>query len=318
MQARLIAHEIPKSVCDLFHVYPFKKYQAAFQGVDLIKLAEMHYAELLKNLKSGGGSSRCYGVFDESENVLAFSRLSESPWHTAVLGVPLYRAQPFLYQPEHSESLEPLVAALVDTSVAGIIEVKIDGSDREAGAALAGAGFKLIGISVKLSARREDLIRPTDRSGLRIRPATEGDLDAVKRLVERTHVVSHFYNQPLFPTEKVREMFAAWFEKCFRGLAEAVLVAEQDGRIIGFITLLVGRKTADLTGGPIGVVDFVGVDPTSQGKGIGACLLAEGHRFLERECRLFEIRTELDNYQAIRAYQRFGYRITSSDQVWHK
>ena len=290
-----------------------------FQTAKPSELADMHFDELVKGFSSEATPAECYAVYDKAENILAFSRLSESPWHTAMLGVPLYRTQPFLYRMTRPRSLLSLITTLASVHPKGVVEVKVDGSDRQAGSVLAGSGFKLVGISVKLSARQEDLSLPEVHDpDVRVRRAAERDVERAKALVRKTHVVSHFFNQPLFPPGKVREMFAAWFEKCFEGLADAVLVAERKGKIVGFITLFVNKKMVEVTGTPVGVVDFVGVNPSTQRKGIGTALLLEGHRILEKQCGLFEIRTELDNYPAIRAYQRFGYRITSSDQVWHK
>ncbi|MDQ6435725.1 N-acetyltransferase [Mesorhizobium sp. LHD-90] len=104
-------------------------------------------------------------------------------------------------------------------------------------------------------------------SGFIVRPATEGDRDAIHALVERA------FGQKL-EADLVDRLVAD-------GAAILELVAERDGRIVGhvlFSRLIVERDSSSFAAVALAPL---GVDPAAQRQGIGAALVEEAHRRLE-------------------------------------
>jgi ribosomal protein S18 acetylase RimI-like enzyme len=198
-----------------------------------------------------------------------------------------------------------------------VLEVRVDAMDLDAQASLTRAGFRPLGTSVKLSARRSDLLLPDTRAGgdFSIAEAGEDDLAEIGEIVRGSHVTSHYFHGGLFESSRVRDLFVDWSERCLTHLAEGVLVARSEGRVEGFVTILINRNIAENVGTPIGTIDFVAVRPESQGRGIGSELLRAALKSLGQTCRLFEVRTELNNYPAVRTYSNLGFRLTSADHV---
>jgi ribosomal protein S18 acetylase RimI-like enzyme len=106
-------------------------------------------------------------------------------------------------------------------------------------------------------------------------------------------------------------------EKCLDGLAWKTLVVRKGAHLAGFAVLFMNRSLQDSTGHTFGIIDFVGVAPTFQGHGLGKALVAECLRQLATEATVAEMRTMNDNYRALALYQRFGFVVTASDQMFH-
>ena len=82
-----------------------------------------------------------------------------------------------------------------------------------------------------------------------------------------------------------------------------VLVAEEDGRAVGF---LLGRPKKDR----IGYVSDLYVRPDRRGRGLGRALLSEGARLLGREVVTLDV--DASNAEARAFYERLGFREQSS------
>lgn len=326
MQARKLKDGLPSDLKDLFLAYPFKRYQADFQDIRRERVAEYHLAQLQREWNREGEEGIWIAVGKGSgarhrPPTLALGRLFRSGWHCEVLGRELYRLRPLLYHPDAEEAGKVLLRAAVREfrhARGELLEVRVDASDLPAEHALATAGFHSLGTSVKLSARSSDLrlSRPKSRANVEIEPVEESDLRPLRDIVRKAHVTSHYFNEPSFDGRKVRTMFVRWVERCARGLADEVLVARTGGKVRGFVTLMLNRGIADFIGHQIGVIDFVAVHPAAQGQGIGSALLAAALRRLRRTSPILEIRTELDNFPAIRTYIKLGFQLTSADRVW--
>jgi ribosomal protein S18 acetylase RimI-like enzyme len=324
MPARRLKDGLPSDLRDLFLAYPFKRYQMSFQGTSHEGLADYHLNQTEREWQrsgAGGGWIAIAKGKTHRSRTLAFGRLMRSPWHCEVLGREIYRLRPFLYRPEREAAAGELIAVAVRRfrrAGGELLEVRVDPSDLVAEKALIKAGFHPLGTSVKLSVKSSDLrlTRRKSRAGVEIEPVEESDLRPLRDIVRKAHVTSHYFNESSFDARKVRTMFVRWVERCARGLADEVLVARTEGKVQGFVTLMVNRGIADFIGHRIGVIDFVAVHPAAQGQGIGSALLAAGLRRLRRTAPILEIRTELDNYPAIRTYSKLGFQLTSADRLW--
>lgn len=116
-----------------------------------------------------------------------------------------------------------------------------------------------------------------------VRPHHRADADRVADILAAgwRQAYSHFM-PPGFLTPRIdpayrRAEVAEWLDDDFDPATEALLVAEADGEIAGFIHMVLGDK-GDV--GAAGHVSLLYVDPTRQRRGIGRALLAEGVRWL--------------------------------------
>jgi ribosomal protein S18 acetylase RimI-like enzyme len=306
--------------------YPFKAYQLAYQGIERPALAEFHFSQMCRDWAHEPRDGAWFAVEapvadGTGTRTAGFGRLVRSDRHSRILGRPFYRFRPILIRPEYPEAVEDLLAAALEAfrgEGGEVLEFRVDEMDLDTRSVLTRSGFRPLGTSVKLSARGADIVFSKTQADpeCEITEAGENDIPPIVDIVRGAHVTSHYFNGGVFEPSRVRDLFADWSERCVKGLAERVLIAREAGNVLGFVTLLVNRGIAGCAGTPIGVIDFVAVRPESQGRGIGSGLLRAALKSLAETCRLYEVRTELDNYPAIRTYSKFGFRLTSADQVF--
>jgi dTDP-4-amino-4,6-dideoxy-D-galactose acyltransferase len=143
-----------------------------------------------------------------------------------------------------------------------------------------------------------------------IRLVEPDDVPGMKRLAAASHTLSRFWTDEGFPRDKCAELYALWLEKSCQGDAEAVWIAELDGRAAGYLTCHLRPES-------VGEIGLVGVDPEAKGHGLGRALTERSIAwFREKGCTSSSVVTQGSNVAAHRLYESAGYR-TSAVQYWH-
>jgi dTDP-4-amino-4,6-dideoxy-D-galactose acyltransferase len=169
---------------------------------------------------------------------------------------------------------------------------------------LAGAGAHELA-----SAGTHELAGPRARAPA-IRNAREADVPALRAIAAASHTDSRFYADERFDRARCDELYATWIEKSCRGWADAVFVAEHDGRAAGYVTchLRAARR---------GEIGLLGVAAAAHGRGLGRALVASALGwFAERDIERASVVTQARNVAAQRLYQSSGFR-TSAVELWH-
>ncbi|MBM3472158.1 MAG: GNAT family N-acetyltransferase [Armatimonadetes bacterium] len=93
----------------------------------------------------------------------------------------------------------------------------------------------------------------------------------------------------------------------------AVLVARDEGRVVGYIVVSLDEGLSKTFGFRWGRITSLAVDPPRHGERIGPQLVAAGMAWLrEQQCRYVEVWTDLNNIAAIRTYEAAGFRVIYS------
>jgi dTDP-4-amino-4,6-dideoxy-D-galactose acyltransferase len=178
--------------------------------------------------------------------------------------------------------------------------------DCETVPAVEDAGFRLVDVRVELG-RAAAAPEPVC-AGSSIRPAREGDVPALRGLAAVNHRDSRFYADRHFARGRCDQLYATWIEKSCSGWADLVLVAEGEGRVLGYISC--HRRDEE------GQIGLLGVAREAQGTGLGARLIAAALSWFaaERLPRVAVV-TQGRNTRAIRLYERCGF-VTRSQGLW--
>jgi len=106
------------------------------------------------------------------------------------------------------------------------------------------------------------------------------------------------------------------FERLAAANGEYVLVAEDDGGVIGWTHV---RAIASLESDPHAEVWGLVVSEAARSRGVGTALLAECERWA-RSCGFASIRlrSNVIRTRAHRLYQRLGYRVVKKQKVFEK
>jgi ribosomal protein S18 acetylase RimI-like enzyme len=154
---------------------------------------------------------------------------------------------------------------------------------------------------------------PSDPPPATIRPAAPADLTAIGRLGALLVQMHHDLDPERFiaATPQTEHGYASFLGTQLEEPNVIVLVAERDGKVLGYTYAGVeGRDYMSLRG-PAGVLYDIVVDPTHRGHGVGRMLLEATMTVLEaRGAPRVVLSTAERNESAQRLFTRAGFRRT--------
>jgi GNAT superfamily N-acetyltransferase len=128
---------------------------------------------------------------------------------------------------------------------------------------------------------------------MELRPAREDDIDALARLFIRARNQMDYL--PPVPEEHVPEIASHIREH------EELWLAEEDGRLLGFLAIEASRKL-----GGAAVLEKIYVEPTEQSRGVGTALLEKAKELRPDGLFLWVFQR---NMSARRLYERHGFAV---------
>jgi len=145
-----------------------------------------------------------------------------------------------------------------------------------------------------LRRRRSHALKPVEIRGMRLE-----DLSAVFALGQR-----------LFTAEDLPTLYRSWDDdevmQLFSSDEETCLVAERDGRIVGFALGCVMEKRRSAW--RYGWLEWLGVDPAFKRHGVATRLVNHlTARFIEADARIMLVDTDEDNLDAIAFFRKNGF-----------
>jgi GNAT superfamily N-acetyltransferase len=143
-----------------------------------------------------------------------------------------------------------------------------------------------------------------------IRPCTSRDIPMLRPIARSSFRFTRFYYDENFPDYRCDDLYEIWTEKSCNGFADAVLVAEIQGQVAGYISCHLKNRDE-------GQIGLVGVDGKWQGRGVGQALVNQSLIwFVGLGVRKVRVVTQGRNCQAHRLYQRCGF-LTRSVELWY-
>lgn len=184
-----------------------------------------------------------------------------------------------------------------------------DAADPDTLARAPAAGFAVV--DVRLTFDRPAPAAPA-AAGEEVRPARPDDLPALRAIARGAYTDSRFYFDRRFPRQRTEALYERWIERSVEGAADAVLVAEVEGRAAGYVTCLGG-------GGGAGRIGLVGVAEAARGRGLGGRLVAAALGwFAAAGVPRVEVVTQGRNLAAQRLYQAQGFRTCRVEVTFHR
>ncbi len=155
-----------------------------------------------------------------------------------------------------------------------------------------------------------------------VRNFQRGDVSKMKEIAPRAFGVwTRLALDKTLPKEKTDDYLikeASWYAKRVsdREKGFGVLVAEEDGDVVGYIVAGIDKVKSEIFGFSWGHIISLAVDPDYHGRGIGSALIAAGLDWLkEKGVKYAEVLTDQNNIAAIRAYEKNDFRVIYSSIV---
>lgn len=286
-------------------------------------IADFHRDRLISRIKKNPNNSKINLLISENR-LQALIGVEESEWHKKLLGVTYYKIQPFFCFASQASEIERVATALraLFTGPDAVYTTRVEARQPHLAYYLARQNFTPVGTSIRmvcddLPQKRVDSQSSQTYDTYKFRPYSETDLPELQNIIRWSHRHSHFFCETRFEPGRVRELFAEWIAQCAKSPAFRITIAESGGTVIGFCSAFVQKSLESYIGRPIGVIDFIVVDSRIQGKGIGRALLEAAFDGFRPATNCIELRTMADNLQAIRFYEKNGFRMLSADQHFH-
>jgi len=86
-----------------------------------------------------------------------------------------------------------------------------------------------------------------------------------------------------------------------------MIIALLDGNVVGFLQLIIKKE--------IIIIDLIGVDKKSQGKGVATEMIKFAHE--NNENKSIKVGTQISNIPSLRLYQNIGFVFSSSNYIFH-
>ena len=239
----------------------------------------------------------------ENSNTLSVTKLVQDEWLSRILGFRVYRldiARPEGYCGDLEIDWPPVNRWFIYT--------KAPTNELELINALEDAGFRLVESNLQLEKSikpMSELIKPNC-----VRFAVPEDEVAVRSVSEHAFVYSRFHLDPSISNNLADKVKAAWADNYFAGQrGDAMVVAEDQGRVSGFLQLLFQ--------GDVLIIDLIAVDPARRKMGLARDMICFAlHNF--SEFRLLRVGTQVANVSSMRLYEKLGFRIVKSQYVLHR
>ncbi len=178
------------------------------------------------------------------------------------------------------------------------------------------AGFGLMDTLIYYEYDFDRKAVPTARQVIQVRPIVAGEEEVITQVAVEVFrgYFGHYHADPRLDRAQCDEVYVSWaYRSCVsRDVADAVLVAEHEGSIQGFVTLkMTGKDEAD--GG------LFGVTPSARGTGVAQALMIGALEWCQAQSlRRMLISTQITNLASQKVWIRVGFEPSHAYYTFHK
>lgn len=141
----------------------------------------------------------------------------------------------------------------------------------------------------------------------------EAEIADVGSIAAESFTVDRFHSDPTVAKAVADELHRQWAINCCHDHADAVLVARNEGNVVGFIALRIDRLAESVLGARTGTIILVATSVSARRMGVATSLSRAALQwFTAQGCVYAEVGTQLANLRAARLYQSAGFRLAQA------
>ncbi|OGH56856.1 MAG: hypothetical protein A3G34_11675 [Candidatus Lindowbacteria bacterium RIFCSPLOWO2_12_FULL_62_27] len=175
-------------------------------------------------------------------------------------------------------------------------------------------GFVMVDGILTFSLDTRGWKRPKRQGGFSVRLCRESDIKQVREIGRRSYIYDRFHSDPRIAKKAADRLHAAWVENACRGSAsDAVVVAEEKGRILGFVTCKIDPYSTEHLGLKIGTIVLVATAGGGRHRGVAREMTYGAIAwFRDQGCDKVEVGTQFRNIPASRLYAACGFPLVAT------
>lgn len=236
------------------------------------------------------------------------SGLIRDAWFSELMGRRSFRLSPSqewgsLVRNEKSRECAEIKKILQENV---FIYCKVPAADITTSKLLEGLGFYIVDNNVTFEKVGADESLPVSD---RVRLARPDDRCEVSRIAGENFRYTRFHLDPGIPKELADKIKRCWVENFFTGKrGDEMIVSETDGCVKGFNLLLLRDEDV--------VIDLIAVDSSARRRGVSTDMIGFIGK-LHPKARRVVVGTQVSNIPSIRLYEKLGFRMFQSTNVFH-
>jgi len=301
----------------LLRAYPFKPYAHYSRRVGEEALQKFFLARVEASIRTNANSALWIPGSGGAQGLAVWTRLA---WDSQQLGIGAGRLDYLIASgdyPDQYATKEALLRAVLEACAGeGIrhLTARVHASDLSSVHLLEQYGFITVDGILTFSLDIIDAHWPPPPEGLEIRLSRPEDIEAIKAIARSSYVYDRFHSDPRIPKAVADELHAVWVENsCLGKAADAVVVAAENGRILGYVTCKIDRQAAEYLGLTIGTIVLVATAADARGRGVARAITYGAlDWFRDQGVDIVEVGTQLRNIPASRLYESCGFRLVAS------
>jgi predicted N-acetyltransferase YhbS len=301
-------------ILQLFNDYSFKDYQIKFMGASKERMVDY----LKKSLRQPDLQTIC---LIERNKVVGFISLKPLPWLSRHFGFRMYGVTHLL-----AKEKSPLIQARLlryvaeETNDVDFLDCRIAANDVHGAHALEICGFRYVGAEIYLGQILKKEHRYAPRPLFKIDPCRQAsDRDQVLKIAGQVHLHNRFHYDPFIKEENAQSLYRALVANCFDDDQFEVLMVRSSAMVEGFIVSKFNRPLSQELGFGCASLDFIGVRPETQNRGLGQALNQWAlHQLAGKKVAFVGVRTMASNYSALTVCHKTGFQMTSASLHFHK
>ncbi len=272
--------------------------------------AKNYSVKSIDKISSDGGS---FLFAKDSKGLCGVASLVDLNWDSKYFGLAMAEIRHFIAKYDSINKFDVyrfLLSAIIQQCKNKDIKhvsIKVDSGDLVAVHALEKKGFLLNGAHLTYVFDFRKIHMPVFKDFCHIRPYKKSDLPVLLEIAKKYPPISKYSNDPGLPRDKVDKLYVEWVKNaCNSLIADCVLVAERNNKVVGFISFKINDELKRFTGLCGMHRGLLMVSP--EGKGSALSLLKEVAKKARDDFKADFAEWDVYDYNTslIRIYQKVG------------
>lgn len=267
-------------------------------------------------------------VAEEQGKIIGLLSSEKSDWDSSHFGIDISRITHLYATGDYFESFnvkQKLISHLQTKCLSDLslhVSMRVHKEDLSSIHALESKSFRLMDVLVTyfFDLRKQNRVKIETQTHVRSFKQEEiPQLAEISRMCFKDNPVAtdRFHADPTLSSEKSGELYTKWLIDSCHDLSAAVLVAEVDGKIIGFNICTINKPLADELGIRLGTITLTAVIPSERNKLVATSMLNASLDWFADKVDIVETGGQVSNYAIQRAWTKTGFNIIRSQCTFH-